>query len=224
MIQSSDLYGAYGTLYQVLAKVPEDGVRHLAIVDVVARNLGEDVELDVRYLVGSNYSKSVNASYGSDAAWMWGGYSNCNCGPNTTYTNSCAHAQIQFRVNSAVAVSLAPGEYWTSVEIWSINQYGPDVPNYLYHWEDFVNSSNSSGKSNQDYLTYACVDSNCSTCLLTDDMSHHTQGTYDALMWIRSNHCPGKTPYAAVVGWDTGGGVYFHTCTFTYGVKTGSDG
>jgi len=218
----SSAFEAFNALYDALSDVNEDGVRHLAIVDVVARPAGAELRLEARYLVGSNYTKSVNASYGANDAWLWGGYSACNCGPNTVSSDVCAHKRIQDRVREAVLVAMGPNDYWTSVETWYINELGPDIPNRTYHWEDFPNSNNTSGNSNQDYWTYACVDYNCSTCLESDDMSHHTQGTYDALMWIRSNHCPTKTPYTATVDWEMGVGMdplYFHRCSFTYGIK-----
>ncbi len=218
-VSTTDAYEAFNTLSGILAEENVDEEQHVAIVDVLARSLGGELRLEVRYLIGSDYSKTLNTSFGENDAWLWGGSGGCNCGPNQVSSDVCAHAHIQYRVNSAVAVSMGPEDYWTNVEIWYINQYGPNIPSKIYHWEDFYNSNNTSGKSNQDYWTYACLDENCSTCLLTDDMSYHTQGTYDALMWIKGEHCPSKTPYAATVDWESGGGAYFHKCSFTYGIK-----
>ncbi|MCW5898748.1 MAG: hypothetical protein KIT10_05705 [Flavobacteriales bacterium] len=218
-IAVAEVYEAFNALSVSLAEVNVDDAQHVAIVDVLAKSSENELRLEVRYLVGSGYGKTLNTTFGENDAWLWGGSGGCNCGPNQVYSDMCAHAHIQYRVNSAVAVSMGPEDYWTNVETWFITQYATDITTKNYHWSEFYNPNNTSGKSNQDYWTYICGGSSCSTCLLTDDMSYHTQGTYDALMWIKAEHCPSKTPYAATVGWESGGGDNWHICSFTYGIK-----
>lgn len=73
--------------------------------------------------------------------------------------------------------------------------------------------------SNQDYWTYICYDENCSGCLDASDLSHHTQGTYDAMHWFRTNKCPTKVAANVDVhGALWLGGAFIHLITYTYGI------
>ncbi|MDX9750120.1 MAG: hypothetical protein RBT71_03465 [Flavobacteriales bacterium] len=226
-VPAAAAYEAFNTLYGLLATVEEEGVQHLAIVDVAAKEAGNELRLDVRYLVGSGYEKSVNANYPPGMALRWwqmaGG---CACG--TEPSTFCADKKIQQRVQQAIQVAMGPNDYWTNVETWDVGVLWPtSVPNKTYSGEFFFNPNNTSGKSNQNYWIYLCWDYDCDSCLEHDDLSFHTQGTYDAMMWIRNNHCSTKTPYGVVVDGDMGLGLdpmYFHQCAFTYGNKQSGSG
>lgn len=216
-------YEAFNSLHGLLATVEEEGVQHLAIVDVVAKEAGSELRLEVRYLVASGYAKSVNASYppGMALSW-WQAAGSCACG--TEPSALCADKMIQQRVQQAILVPMGPNDYWTNVETWGVGSYYSDDPsNYQYGDQFFLNPNNTSGKSNQDFLIYLCGDSNCDSCLEHDDLSHHTQGVYDVMMWIKNNHCSSKTPYALTVDGDLTPGIpgaLMHICTFTYGIKS----
>lgn len=224
-VPAAAAYEAFNTLYGLLATVEEEGVQHLAIVDVAAKEVGNELRLDVRYLVGSGYEKSVNANYPPGMALRWwqmaGG---CACG--TEPSTFCADKKIQQRVQQAIQVAMGPNDYWTNVETWNVGLFWPDdVSNKMYSLEFFPNPNNTSGHSNQDHLIYFCapVTGNCSSCLDHTDLAFHTQGAYDILMWIWANHCSLKTPFALTLDGDllpyTGGSEYMHHCTFTYGIK-----
>jgi hypothetical protein len=219
-------YEAFNTLHALLATVEEEGVQHLAIVDVAAKEAGSELRLEVRYLVGSGYGKSVNAYYAPDEAlmwWQWSPTGNCSCSP-TVPSALCANQKIRQRVQQAIQVPMGPYDYWTNVETWYVGSYYYDDPsNNQYGDHFFQNPNNTSGKSNQDFLIYLCGDGNCDSCLEHDDLSHHTQGTYDVMMWIKSNHCSSKTAYTLTVDGDLIPGIpgaLMHICTFTYGIKS----
>lgn len=220
-------YEAFNTLHALLATVEEEGVQHLAIVDVAAKEAGAELRLEVRYLVGSGYEKGVNASYGPNDAWSYWtlGPSNCNCLSNTTPSNICADKRIQQRVQDAIRVPVGPYEYWTNIETWFLYDF-EDIDSKIVWNQSYPNPDNTSGKSNQDFLTYRCSQGvNCSTCLESDDMSHHTQGTYDVLQAVRSSYCPTKTPMTVEITGDLGPGtLFFHSAVFTYGIKQSGSG
>ncbi|MBP8824797.1 MAG: hypothetical protein KBH07_14230, partial [Flavobacteriales bacterium] len=226
MITDAAASDAFNTLYAQLAAVEHDGVQHLALVDVVARTTGDNMEFITRYTIGSNYEKVLDTNYPSWISlnwWTQAGDCSCSSVPSTV----CAEKKIQHRVRSAIMLPMQPGEYFTNVETWSVD-WGiqTSIPDKCIDAFSFGNPQNVPGHSNMDYPIYLCGDYDCSPCLDASDLSFHTQGVYDVLSHIRNNYCPSKQAVTLTVDGDLAigqGSTFLHFCSFTFGVKTSSN-
>ncbi|MCC6839666.1 MAG: hypothetical protein IT230_05855 [Flavobacteriales bacterium] len=222
MVTDAATSDAFNALYAQLAGVEQAGVKHLALVDVVAKATGDELEFTTRYTMGSGYEKVLDTNYPS---WIslnwWTGSGNCNCsvGPSSV----CADKKIQARVRSAIMVPMQPGEYFTNVEPWNVNWGGEtSVPDKYVDAFSFHNPQNVPGHSNQDFPIYLCGGGDCSPCMDASDLTFHTQGTYDVMMFIRTNHCPTKQAITLTVDGDlilSEEGTLFHFCEYAYGIK-----
>ena len=144
---------------------------------------------------------------------------NGSCDPNG-YSMKAADGMIQSRVAVTIPL-LAVGQYYASVEAWHVDAYGGTDPSLRrFYIEDFQNTGNTSGHSNQDYKIFFCDGGDCSLCLDAGDMTVHTQGTYDVMHWINQQYCPTKVPASISVLGDfpVANGAYFHAVTYTYGI------
>ena len=221
-VTSASAYAAFNTLHAALAGVEEEGVQHVAIVDVAAKVTGAELRLDVRYLVGSGYEKTLNTYYApGEDLWYTDQGSACGCG--TVSSALCADKKIQQRVQAAIQVPMGPYDYWTNVETWSVGPYDTHLPSKYYKSTEFPNPNNTTGDHSQDFLVLYCLNDPCDPCLSSDALSHLTQGSYDVLMDIKANHCLTKTPYAITLDGDFvlggGSGAILHHATYTYGNK-----
>lgn len=224
VVDNTAAYETFNTLFEQLAGVEQEGVQHLALADVSATTTGDELVFTTRYTIGSGYEKVLDTSY---PAWIslnwWTASGSCNCGVGSA--SVCAEKKIQTRVRSAIAIPMQPGEYFTNVETWSVHPgNSTSIPGKTYDLDDFYNPQSIPGHSNQDYPIYLCSGGDCSPCLDASDLNFHTQGTYDVMMFIRSNHCPTKQAITLTVDGDlaftSDGSTAFHYCNYAFGVKT----
>ena len=223
----ADVYSAFNELHDALADIEQEGVQHLALADVSVETVPAGLNLVVRYVVGSGYAKGApNTNYPPGYALLWWqpGAPNCGCG---TYTSTkCADKTIQQRVKAAILTPLQPGDFLTNIETWTVSYLvSTSIPGKTYDANHFLNVQGVPGHSNMDNPIYSCSlpGGDCSSCLDATDLSFHTQGVYNVLMWIRNTHIPSKIPITLSVDGDLGssssGSHYIHSCLFTYALK-----
>lgn len=212
-VTETDAANAYISLLGQLEQTIT-GEQHLVVADAEPQTTSAGLELKVRYALGQgNERLGLNSTYPSYTSLKWMTQSgNNSCDPNH-YSAMGADKTIQGRVAATIPL-LAVGQYYASVETWTVAPYGG------YQITDFPNSSNTSGHSNQDNLIYSWEGGTGSYCLDANDMTFHTQGTYNVMLLIKAAECPTKQQ-ASVAVW---GGVsgswesyYFHDVTYTYG-------
>jgi hypothetical protein len=216
VVAANDAATAYNTLQGQLAELPQEGESHLVVIDIQPAQTDEGLVFKATYALGSGYGKlwELNTEFDEDDFLCWGVYEPaCACtGGNPSAL--CADGRIQSRVKGTIP-PLAMNQYYASVESWYI-ELGTDTANHYYAATHFVNTTNSTGRSNQDYKTYICWDSNCSSCLDDIDLSYHTQGTYDVMHWVRTQHCPNKVAANVAINGDLyGSGTFVHLITYT---------
>lgn len=219
-VSVADAAAAYSTLHGQLAELPQEGESHLVVIDIQPVQTEEGLALKATYALGSGYGKlyELDTEYGEDDHLYWGDNEpSCACSGGDP-SALCADGRIQSRVKATIP-PLAMNQYYASTELWHIHT-GNDVPNHYYAYTDFWNSSNSTGRSNQDYWTYYCGDNDCAACLDASDLSHHTQGTYDAMHLIRTTHCSNKVAANVQVNGTLilNSSEFIHLITYTYGI------
>lgn len=217
-VSISDVENAYTALSGTIGNSVQAGENHVVVIDVDPVPNGNGLELKVRYTLGSGDGRSytppaLNTSYPSYTFLLWYTQtSGSSCDPDH-YSAKGADKTIQDRVAFTIP-PLAYGQYYASVETWMV------APNGDYLITDFPNASNTSGHSNQDNLIYSWEGGTGSFCLDANDMTFHTQGTYDVMLLIKAAQCPTKQLASITVLGDLSGGweTYdFHRVTYTYG-------
>ncbi len=196
-IQEDAVYAAYNAFHNVLATVPQEGVQHLIVADVLISQNGSYSLMKLYYTIGSGYAKlALNTTYGPNAFFLWHsvpGNNNAGCGSNNGGAGKAADKQIQDRVN--VAIPLLP-----------INCYWTNVQNLIAQGEP--------------YMYFCPLGNSCTLCFTPSMMSTYTQGTWDLLQLYKP---VGKLPISVTVEGvftlNSPNNLYGHLGTFTYGKK-----
>lgn len=226
------VFNAYGILAAHLDGVNTEE-QHLYIVDVVEPAVASN-ELLVRYQVASGYEKynnPPNISYPSGYIAFW----------STGYSPSCAitvapraNTTIQQRINSANTFPVSPGQFWHSVESWTVTNYETLIPGKNYWWRDpFLASSTPTNGGYRESLLFSWRNGAATggLCLNNTEMAYwtgnaSTNGTWRGITKIRTTHCPTKVFSSCVL---VGGGqtvinlpgsplYWFHGGQFTFGI------
>lgn len=196
---SNDLvFNAYGILAAHLASVNTQE-QHLYIVDVVEPVIASN-ELLVRYQVASGYAKynnPPNTSYPADHVAWWSTGSSPSCAVTVAPR---ANTTIQQRINSANFFPVSPGQFWHSVESWTVSNYETLIPGKNYWWRDpFLASTTPTNGGYRESLLFSWKDGAATggLCLNDSEMAYwtgnaSTNGTWRGITKIRTTHCPTK--------------------------------
>lgn len=148
----------------------------MVLVDVTPQDIGTGLKLNVKYVLGIGGERTgpPNTTYPSNTSLNWytyGGARNSSCDPNV-FSAKGADKTIEFRVAYSAIPILSYGDYYTSLETWSVDPSGsptaPDLTYHIYGTTFFVNPNNTSGHPNQNYWIWMDVQPNTSLCLDPD--------------------------------------------------------
>jgi len=226
------VFDAYNTIAAHLDQV-NTAEQHILIVDVVEPELASS-DLLVRYQIASGYEKynvPPNDVYPSGyIAWRSTGYT-----PTCAVTVSPrANTTIQQRINTANYFPVAPGQFWHSVESWTVTNYETSIPAKNYWWRDpFMASTTPINGGYRESLLFSWKPgaTTGSLCLNHTEMGYWTgnattRGTWRGITKIRTAHCPTKIFSSCVI---VGGGqvianepgspfYWYHGGQFTFGL------
>lgn len=232
-------YDAFNQLGVLLEGV-NTAEQHLVLVDVELDELrGQVADLRVVRRIGFGAMKgapSTTYNMSDDYRWLYPSgaqHTSCPCGDNPAIMSYCANGVIQRRINQANLHPLAPGEYWYDLETWFVGAMETMIAAKIYAVMDPAMVV-SDDPCNDPHVTrlFSHLDVNfedSNYCLDQDEMAYWTgdanTGTWSAIAYINSTHCPSKLFAQCVIG----GGVIssppmpcgypwlFHVGHFTYG-------
>lgn len=235
LVDADAVYDAFNDLSELLAPLTTTE-QHLQMVDVVSFLGVTTLDLVVVYFIGSGYDKGApNTIYSTANDYYFAGFvvsSQCPCGDNQSSSSHCANKIIQQRINTANVYPMQPGEYWWGVETWSVTNGATNIPNKNYYYlGSQMADPNDDNNGYRDTRLFASdvQHSLCNTCVQNTEMSFFTgtatNGTWSAVQYIKSNHCPTKLfSHCNLIGTSEqvmiGGNPHtylFHAGTFTYG-------
>ena len=193
---------------QVLSKLTF-GENHLIVADARFPDvLGENFVAKVYLQIGSGYDKSVNANYGSNDFWRWGGLqTNCGCGSNNNATGLCAHKRIESRVNASLG-KIKPPCYFINVETRGVGSTNAQI--------NFSQTDFPTGIPATPYKIFFCNQgASCPGCFSPALMSFYTQGTWDVMQQIKPANKVGISCNMNFGYFFSG--IFWHDAVFTYG-------
>lgn len=224
------VFDAYNTIAAQLDQVNTEE-QHILIVDVVEPKLAGS-DLLVRYQIASGYEKynnPPNSSYPVGYVAWWSTSSSPTCAISVAPR---ANTTIQQRINTANYFPVGPGQFWHSVESWTVTNYETSITDKNYWWRDpFMASTTPINGGYRESLLFSwkAGATTGSLCLNHLEMGYWTgnattNGTWRGITKIRNTHCPAKIFSSCVI---VGGGqtippsmalYWYHGGQFTFGV------
>ena len=185
------------------------GENHLIVADArFPEVLSEEFVAKVYLQIGSGYDKSVNASYGPNSFWNWGGpQTNCGCGSNNNAAGRCAHKQIESRVNASLG-KVKPPCYFINVDTRGVGSTNAQI--------NFSQTDFPTGVPATPYKIFWCNQgASCPGCFSPALMSFYTQGTWDVMQQIKPANKVGISCNMSFgYFWS---GIFWHDALFNYG-------
>ncbi|MBS1567894.1 MAG: hypothetical protein JST45_00490 [Bacteroidetes bacterium] len=190
--------------------------QHLVVVDAEPVTGANGLELKISYALGQgNERLALNTSYPPNTNLLFytlgNGQNSCCWGG---FSAKGADLTIQDRVSATIPL-LAVGQYYASVESWTVSRGSTNTQAHFYSLTNFPDP-NGLYKIFFDNTNVIPV-----PCLGATDMAKYTQGAYDVMQWINQNQCPTKTPASLQVLGDfvTQLHLEWHEVKYRYGIR-----
>ncbi len=214
-VNETDAANAYMSLLgQLQQAIGAD--QHLVVVDAEPVSTTNGLELKISYALGQGSERlALNTSYPSNTALFFitlgNGQNSCCYG---YFSAKGADMIIQDRISATIPL-LAVGQYYASVESWTVSRGSTNIQAHFYSLTNFPDPAGLY-KTFFENLNVVPI-----PCLGSSDMTKYTQGTYDVMQWINQNHCPNKTPATVRILGDfvTQLHVNWHEVQYWYGIR-----
>jgi hypothetical protein len=230
-VNFSEALEAYNSLSDAIAPLTTEE-QHVKIIDVVPTVNGSSLDLLTLATVVSGYDKGAPSTvYGTNDDYYYFAFgisSSCPCGTNPNSTSYCANKVIEQRINSANFHPISPGEYWYGVETWYVSTGTTSIPDKLYSWNGTHMAdpnANNDGYRDTRLFSWRQGASQGGYCVQNTEMGfwtgNATSGTWSAIQFIKSTHCPTKLFSSCnIIG--SGTTVVINNVSYVYAIHAGA--